>query len=260
LHGAEYREPPAYASEDTAELGELAATLHKPGENRRHRKTLGWGIILAGSMLVALGWFLRNPRDAEDLVGYLLGASALMIIGVSYNFLRRRNPDVTYWFFENGVLMERAERLHVRRWDEVEAFQVNLKKGRANYWMITVWQDVCVFIKADDAPAAPAIMRWVEAKLTSARFLPTLRRIHHGVRVPFGAMELDRTGCWGPGFSLLWLDIDAVVAGETSMIIEQRDQEAAEQIRYRDVSFPSLMIAIANVLIEEDKLAEPGRA
>ena len=176
-----------------------------------------------------------------------------------YHFYRRPTFSVTFWIFENGILLERDDLSHAWLWDEVNDFQVSREFSELPVFWLTVCRGVRVLISSDQGLGAVTLMRFVENKITASRFLTTLRQVYDGERVNFDAVELGRAGFWGPKFFMPWSEIARIVTDPTYLIVEERGQLGWQQVRYRDVSFPQLVTAIANVLIEEGELLSQCR-
>lgn len=100
-------------------------------------------------------------------------------------------------------------------------------------------------------------MELIEIKLSTNVFLLTLRRIFDGERVRFGSVELDRAGFTAPRYFAPRSEVVRVMSDPTHLHGDCREQPDYHSIRYRTVSFPLLVLAIARVLIEDEGRLPP---
>jgi hypothetical protein len=101
------------------------------------------------------------------------------------------------------------------------------------------------------------LAEYMQINITSAQLLPKLGRIYDGERVNFGVIVLDRAGLTSPQFFASWSEIVRVMIDDRSVFVDCRNRPSWHPIRYRDVSFAPLLLAIAHVMIEEEKRLGP---
>jgi hypothetical protein len=260
LRGIEMRDLPDGAPANTAELGELAGTLHKPGENRVLHTGFGAVSLLAGvAMLIGVlaglveGFSGRN-HNPEAVVGLLVllpFVAFLLWLGTWYGFFRKPWHAVTLWVFENGILCQRGARLAAFPWRKVFDFEVAMERGEPIY-RITFRDDTEVAIGVADGAAALRLLEFAEIRLTAARLTPTLRRIYANRRANFGELNYTLAGVSSTRFFAPWSEVNRIVTSTQSLFIGRRDHPGLHAIPYRWVSFPLLAIAVAHVMIKEE--------
>ncbi|MBI2807953.1 MAG: hypothetical protein HYX68_23460 [Planctomycetes bacterium] len=158
---------------------------------------------------------------------------------------------VTLWVCENGILRQSGKQFHGCLWDEVSDFQVD-QQYRLPRFRIRIRDQDAEFGTGRN-PAILPIMEYIETKLSAAQFLPELKHIFEGECVAFGQVALDRAGFRGLRFFAYWSEIERVVSDPEFMFVIRRGQADWDKVRYGEVSFPALVLAISHVMIEEEK-------
>ena len=82
-------------------------------------------------------------------------------------------------------------------------------------------------------------------------FLQRLKAIWLGQSERFGIVTLDRFGLRAGNFFAPWPEVRRVVSDAQHIFVDWSGRADWVPIRYRDVSFPYLVMAIAHVLIED---------
>ncbi len=104
-------------------LGELIATVRKPGEIREIHVAVGWFVtltcfsFLGYSALRIFGIFDEgrpNPKDVEEFFAFGSIALGLGLLAGWYTFFRSPYRTVNLWIFGDGILCERGDRLEAR--------------------------------------------------------------------------------------------------------------------------------------------------
>lgn len=185
-----------------------------------------------------------------------------MALGIALDLFAIRNARgrsvlaVTLWIFEEGLLMERGAELSAVPYEQVVDFQANRETGRPMFWL-TLKDDVQIVLSVGNTPEIMPVMEYIEIRMAAAQLLPRLRSIWHGKAEEFGVLVLNRGGIEGPGFFAPWPEVRRVVDDGTTVFIDSADAPKWLDVHYRRVSFPSLVMAISHVLIEEHSRLAP---
>lgn len=259
-------ELPETAPNEIDELGELLATLKKPGDSRplhfigfgmASLLTLGFGILM---ILGGLGILGKEQPDPVGMYAVIPGGVLCVVLSVPVMwsaFTKVPKPDAAFWIFEKGLFFEQGSRVAMRVWAAIEGFRVNMENDYPVFWLAPC-DDARITFTHRQGPAVVPLMEFVELHVTSAQFLPMLQRIVDGERVDFGAVELGRAGVWNRRDFFPWSEIVRVFNDSEFLFIERRNGATTGPILYRHVSFPLLVLAIARVLIEEHGRLPPA--
>jgi hypothetical protein len=259
---AELWNPPIGAEEQSADLGDLLATFYIQGESR----FVGVGIPIGVPLLLialSIGSFLLaaiNPNRADkDFLpfGFLFGVLALIAcaIGIWYLFFRNPNHSRTYWVFDDGILCQLGKRFEVRRWEKVRDFRIDTHGQNTIYWL-TILEGMQETISILNGENAIRLMEMIDVKILAARLLPTLRRIFEGEKVKFGAVALHVSGFSGPSFFAPWGSIKRVATDLDGVNVQRAGHRIWQTVPFKRISFPSVVLAISQIMIEEvDRIA-----
>jgi hypothetical protein len=164
----------------------------------------------------------------------------------------RRPPSLslTLWFFEEGLFLRRGGQSAVARYHEVKAFETSYETGRPLFW-ITLEDEAPIVLSVGHCPEVIPLMEYIEIRMASAQLLPRLKRIWEGECERFGVVSLDRTHFHGPEFDLRWDKVRRVVDDVKHLLVGLKGRRERLEVRYRDVAFPHLVMAIAHILIDE---------
>ncbi len=250
---------PETAPNEVDELGELLATLKKPGDSRPVH-FIGFGIasLLAlgyGSLLIlsGLGFVGEEQPENAGKFGVIFAGVLCLVLSVPViwsAFTKVPRPDAAIWIFENGLFFEQGTRVAIRVWAAIEGFRVNMENDYPVFWLAPCDEARITFTHRQ-GPAVVPLMEFVDLRVTSAQFLPVLQRIVDGDRVDFGAVELGRAGIWNQRDFFHWSEIVRVFNDSKYLFVERRTGATTGPILYRRVSSPLLVLALARVLIEE---------
>ena len=167
-------------------------------------------------------------------------------------YVRGPKLPTTVWVFEEGLFLRSYGRSRVARWGEIEDFETSSDTGRPLFWL-TVTHDLSVTMSVGFAPDVGPLMEYIEIRLAATQFLRRLESIWGGRRQRFGAVSLDREGLHGPKFFVHWQEVRRVVSDSHRLYVGWTRDDDSPSIRYRHVSFPYVVMAIAPVMIEEHK-------
>lgn len=231
-------------------LGRPVASFTLPGES----PWFGIGLVLPVCG-VGLGTLCAIALIAEpgfnELPAMAFFSILLAGLGTWLAFFRPLRLPVTLWVCENGILRQSGKQFHGCLWDEVSDFQVD-QQYRLPRFRIRIRDQDAEFGTGRN-PAILPIMEYIETKLSAAQFLPELKHIFEGECVAFGQVALDRAGFRGLRFFAYWSEIERVVSDPEFMFVIRRGQADWDKVRYGEVSFPALVLAISHVMIEEEK-------
>jgi hypothetical protein len=264
LRGMKPRDIPADAPATDDELGCPIAsmTLTDEGQSRgtfKIRRVLFGCLFGAAILLIA---FLERyaMRTAAVTVGSSVGALAIAFWTASrygpfknmgwHGDLGHAFQSATLWLFEDGIFWQQGSQFGRWRWEDIELSTVS-RQSRQPRYRIVPRHDTAMELSLACSPAIMALAEYMEVKIASAQLVPKLRRIVAGERVRFGVVLLDAQGFASPGFTAPWSDVVRVVADQTSVFVDRRDQPEWHPIPYRDVSCPLLLLALAQILIED---------
>ena len=192
--------------------------------------------------------------------GVLVAVIGCALIGsVIWHFIRQRKPSYTLWVFEEGLFwLQGWGRAGSVPWKEVRRFQMgfNPVTHMPIYWL-TAADKTTFEIEIDRAPALIPLLEFMEIRLTASQLLPRLEKIYAGQRLGFGAMAIDRQGLTFKRTLFPWSQVERVLRDRDQLFIHVRGRSEWVPIPYVAVSFPLVVMAIAHVLIAEEKSAEP---
>jgi hypothetical protein len=217
------------------------------------RRFLCWLLFSVGAAFLALGIpCLFSDLDRERTAPSALVTIGLIAIALGGFLLVATTPNTAtiLWIFEEGVLIHRSGRTTVVPWENVEKLRVNLTSGRPMYWL-GISHDLSVAISLRFSPEVMPLMEYVEMRLTAAQFLPRLKAIWDGKPQRFGIVTLDRIGFKAPAFFASWSEVRRVVSDAQHLFVDWTGSSDWLTLRYRDVSFPYLVMAISHVMIDE---------
>jgi hypothetical protein len=253
MRGAKLRTLPADLPAAVDDFGRPLASLTIPGEKRSLNWAVGSLFAGLGCLFVALGAIGLSGVSAYSLM--ILFGLAGIAFGVWYAYLRRPPLEITVWIFENGLFLQRGNDVEACAWEEVKDFKGDPNSGHPTFW-ITTRADWRLILSSEQTPAIMPLAEYIQVKIVSAQLLAKLRQIFEGNRVPFGILSLDRAGITGR-FTSRWSEIVRVMSDDAHVFIDCRNLNSWHQVRYRDVSFPHLLLAISHVMIDEEKRLTP---
>jgi hypothetical protein len=265
LRGAVCQDLPDTVPAPTDDLGEPLASLSVAGESHWLGPGVG-GVLFAAALVIAVSCLVMpllgqafGPRRGGNGVPILspgfvipgIASVAAVAIGIWIIFLRVPRLSFTLWLFENGLLLKQGRQLLASTFEDVNGFWVDTETG-CPYYEIKLG-DIRVEIPAAQEPSMMPLMEYVEIKISAEKFLPLLRRVFENERAVFGAVILDRDGMKTSRSFLPWREIERVVTDTKTIFVHQYHRQDWHPIALRKVSFPHLFVAIAHVMIDEDK-------
>ena len=248
---------PADLPADLDGWGKPLGTIEVPGD--RHTELARYiNCILFGGgglAMIALGlWTKRHHRPGDEeltLVWFMYGAIGLFI-GVAIWFMTMRKTALgsTLWIFEEGIYVHRYGRTKVAPWTDIQEFEASMATGRPVYWL-TFAHDLSVAISVNFTPEVTPLMEYIEIRLAAAQLLRRLEAIWEGQSQRFGIVTLDPGGITAPRLFAPWAEVRRVVSDAQHLFIDWAGASEWVPLRYRDVSFPYLVMAISHVMIDE---------
>jgi hypothetical protein len=245
---------PGEAPDAEQVLGPPLASISVSGDNWWANRIVGWFFffgpclgILAGISLISLGG--GGPDDGAGLVFVsLIYGLPFMCLGAWLSFFRRLRLPTTIWVCEGGLLRKRGRTFRICTWEDIDDFHISEETARP-YYYITI-QGKETEIALANHFGATRLMDYIEIKLSTAKLLPMLQRLYAGEGLKFYSVTLDRGGFAGPRFYVEWSEVDVVEAD--SLYINVIDSDSRRhRVRQRDVSFPLLLITLANIMMGE---------
>jgi len=266
MRGASLRSLPADMPASVDDFGRPLATLAIPGEKRSLNWTVGAYFAGLGCLFLMVGAIGLGADRAEPAHRGGVSAYSLMVLfglagiafGVWYLSLRRPLLEITVWIFENGLFLQRANDVEACTWEDVKDFKGDPDSGHPTFWISTPG-DCRLILSSEQTPAIMPLAEHIQLKIASAQLLAKLRHIFEGNRVPFGVLSVDRAGITGR-YTARWSEIVRVMSDNAHVFIDCRNLQSWYQVRYRDVSFPHLLLAISHVMIDEEKRLTPVEA
>ncbi len=236
-------------------------TLSVPGETWLSNRAAGGMMIGIGLLIVAMSFVVfflppelmepgrrDPPRPVQAVVIMVVGVICTGL-GVRFTFFRQPKLSLALWIFEEGLFMRRGGQSTVARFEEVVGYEVSNHTGRPLFWL-TIDEEAPIVLSVGHCPEVVPLMEYIEIRMAAAQLLPRLKAIWDGERAQFGVVALDKTGFHGPKFFAPWAEVRKVVPDERSLFVDCGRREWVA-LRYRDVAFPHLVMAIAHVLIDE---------
>jgi len=201
----------------------------------------------------------RNP--SMTVVALVYGGFGNVFIGLSIwlAFFRRPRLRLTLWIFEEGLFLRRGGESTVVRWADLQDYEVSRETGRPLFWL-TLRDEAPIVLSVGHCPEVIPLMEYMEIRMAGAQLLPRLKAIWHGQRERFGVLTLDHDGIAGPGFFAPWSQVSRVMSDAKSLYVDWSARTSWTAVRYRDVSFPYLVMAIAHILIDEHSRLGPVEA
>lgn len=256
MRDVEVRALPIQLPPKVDEFGHPLATMTIAGEKRPLNAAVALLAGFIGVLCLLFGAYgLRAPLMMRDSI---LAISILMLIGmvgvgfaVWHTFLRQPMLEITFWIFENGLLVRRGGDIEACAWEDIKDFRSVENVGHPVYTIVTR-SDCRLILSAAQSAAIMPLAEYLKVKIASAQLLPRLQRIFEGNPVKFGALWLDNTGIKGRVIAP-WSEIDRIVGDDALLYIDCRGLDAWQQIPLHDIAFPLLLLAIAHVMIEDAK-------
>jgi hypothetical protein len=257
---------PREAALRTAQLGRHPLTLLRASGNAR-----GVFYDLGVVMLLAIFVFMAVLLVRMDLHHFdwrrvfsfcpVFAIAFAVFMGI-WLLRSGRWHESAFWIFENGILQQHRGKFVACRWGDVQDFTwENLRDLQAQavlVFRLGLYDEPATSITAQTM-GAKAAADYIESKVTSARFLPTLRRIFEGETIRWGIFHVDRAGLYThPERRVAWSNVTEVElhAVVVSLVLDGRQKF----FRYHDVPFPTLFAVIAQVLIAEHARLVPNEA
>jgi hypothetical protein len=237
--------------------GRPLGTIQIPGDSGGPltRYLVSCFFFFGGLALLAIGVLLfifdDDPRKAssEVVIGY--GVFGVFVGGlVAWFGPAAPKFPATLWIFEEGVYLSCYGRSKVSPWAEIQDFEASMATGRPLYWL-TLAHDLSVAISVNFSPEVVPLMEYVEMRLSATQFMRRVEAIWDGRPQHFGVVTLDRIGFKGPDCFVPWAEVRRVVSDAQNLFVDWSRSADWVPVRYRDVSFPYLVMAISHVLIEE---------
>jgi hypothetical protein len=233
-------------------------TLVIPGQTRIGRWIAVIILTIVGLVTLAppVAFLFEELRRGETLLGVFLIAALYLSISVTCFyaagrlFLSRPRLGLTMWIFEEGMMILRGGDLTVARWEEVPEYEMSNETGRPLFWL-TLENEAPIILSVGHCPEVIPLMEYMEIRMASAQFLPRLKALWDDDQLIFDAIRLDRKGIEGPRFFAPWNSVRRVMADGRFFYLECEGESRWHEVRFRDVSFPNLVIALAHVMIEE---------
>jgi hypothetical protein len=162
----------------------------------------------------------------------------------------RTRPSLKLWVFEEGILLQREGQLIAASWQEIDGFEVSYETGRPLYWL-TLKDEDAIILSMGHRPEVVPLMEYVEIRMAAVQLLPRLKSIWSGELERFSDVAISADGIFGPELVARWSEVRGLSADEKWLYIHWKSERRRESIRYRDVSFPTLVMALARILIAE---------
>ena len=259
LREAELQTLPANLPPKVDEFGLPLATLTISGEKQALNFSIAALATVIGLMFLVAGGFELSGHRLQPLMRDGVAAYSIMmlfgVVGIGFGawhaFFRHPNLSITLWIFENGLFVQRGNEVEACGWEDVRDFR-DADNVNPPIYTITTRGDCRLVLSAAQSPTIMPLAEYLKVKIASAQFLPKLERIFNGDPVKFGALWLDSTGIKGP-ITAHWSEIVRVVADETTLYVDCRGMDVWQQIPLRNIAFPSLLLAISHVMIEDAK-------
>ena len=265
------RDVPVYAVPESApkmidDWSEPLGTLRIPGESWVSRwigiaalATVGLGLS-GGPMSCMIMAAIDANRRADALFSpvlliYLGLGCACLYFAWRLTF-RRPILALDLWIFEEGLLLRRGGELIVARYQDIQDYEVSRETGRPLFWLTLRDEDPIILSVGHTRQVLP-LMEYMEIRIAGAQLLPRLKSIWEGEREKFGIVTLDRDGYHSPKFVVPWSDLVRIDCDDCSMYVRFDKRRDKHVIRYRDVSFPQLVLALAKILKKEHSRLGP---
>lgn len=256
LRLARIRPLPADTPKLADELGQPLACFTTPGDVWLVVHFLSLVMIACGVVIAAVIIDSERQEQGRTSAAALAWAGACVLgglaLGVWISFLRDPNWPTAYWILEEGLLWQRGPTVQACRWEDVQGLELSRQFGYARLRM-KLADDFRPALSSAGRPDLMPIMEFLALKVAAAQFLPCLRKIFAGEQICFGVLWLDRTGIIGPIVRLPWSEIERVMSDEGMLYLDCRGVRAWREVPLGDVSFPTLLKAVARVMIEEWK-------
>lgn len=239
--------------------GKPLGTLNIPGETplETHVATASFvaiGLIFFISSIVIN--FVLNQPEPDGQPAWL---TVLLFAGIGgpytlflvwFTYLRRPSLRLTMWIFEEGLLLRRSGQLTNVRFEGVKGFKASSESGRPVF-CLDLEGESTIELSIGHCLEVMPLMGYVEIRMAAAQLLPRLQTIFNGEREEFGAVQLDKEGIHARGIVAPWSEVRRVVSDDEHLFIDWTRRPEWVPIRYRDVSFPHLVMAISHVMIDE---------
>jgi hypothetical protein len=227
------------------EIGRPLATLKIEPSPTLGRRLWKWFVtilyILFGSTTLfgLIASVLQFPNIA--VVGVILWMTAMAYIYFLV-FLSRRSLIHVVWICTQGICWKNARRARWWPWADITIrFQ-----GPSGYSLHAGRE--CLDLPANRA--GQAIGRYAEIKSSQAFLLTALRQLCERRTVVFDSLSVEATGIRWAGRFWVWQEIDRVALNERALQLHLRDAMVVD-IPYPAVTFPRVIVALANVLTHE---------
>ena len=173
--------------------------------------------------------------------------------------VRPKNFSLSLWIFEEGLFMRRGGESTVARFEEIRDYRTTLETGQPHFWLTFKDESPVVLSIADCVELLP-LMEYIEVRMAASQLLPRLKSIWLGQNETFGVISLNRAGLTGPGFFAPWSEVRRVMSDPRNFLVDWNKRPDWIDIRYRDVSFPHLVMAISHVMIDDHSRLAPVEA
>jgi hypothetical protein len=265
---------PEQAPDEVTRWGMPLGTLDITRDSGQHWIILGWllvgmGLLIGSGAALAIKYAIDPPpgrvargpnRGSMPTYIALLAFGGASVIGGAYLLIiRGRRLPTMLWIFEDGLLVQHHTGFKALRWEEILDFEIVSKQGSPVYWL-RLTPDITVRVNVGNDFEMMPLMEYIEIRLSSSQFLDRLKQIFNGQREPFGILRLGPQGIEAPRFFAPWSEIRRVMTDKAKLYVDWSKRPEWVPFPYQAVSFPYLVVALASVLIDEQKRipAPPG--
>jgi hypothetical protein len=192
---------------------------------------------------------------AGSTVGYFLAlvlGIPLVAAGIWVDQQRIRFPPGVAWICPRGLIWQRGSRVRSWRWKEIDDCYVTAYGGWP-YFRLRLGDEM-LDIVTRGAARPIRLGEFIEARVSANRLPHVLEQLAHGERIWFGSLEMDRGGLRWRYAATTWREVSSVLMDNTWVYIDLTEHVGWLRLPRRYVSFPSLALAVARIMIGERSL------